>query len=40
MSAPINQQPELSIVVTARNDNHGGNLLHRMQIFVNGILVQ
>jgi len=30
----------LSIVVTARNDNHGGNLLHRMQIFVNGILVQ
>jgi len=27
----------LSIVVTARNDNHGGNLLHRIQLFINGI---
>lgn len=33
-------QPKLSIVATARNDTHGGNLLHRMQIFLNGILVQ
>lgn len=26
--------PYLSVVVTARNDDHGGNLLRRMQIFV------
>ena len=30
----------LSIVVTSRNDNHGGNLLHRMQLFVNGLMEQ
>ena len=28
--------PYLSLVVTARNDEHGGNLLNRMQAFVNG----
>src|SRR5215467_1007233 len=28
-------QPYLSIVVTARNDDHGGSLLRRMQTFVN-----
>lgn len=32
--------PYLSVVVTARNDNHGGNMLRRMQIFVNGLLYQ
>ncbi len=32
--------PLLSIVATARNDNHGGDLLQRMQIFINGILAQ
>lgn len=32
--------PELSIVVTSRNDNHGGNLLNRMQLFINGLLAQ
>lgn len=32
--------PYLSVVVTARNDNHGGNLLRRMQLFVNGLLAQ
>ena len=32
--------PYLSVVVTARNDDHGGNLLHRMQAFVNGLLGQ
>jgi hypothetical protein len=32
--------PYLSVVVTARNDNHGGNLLGRMQLFVNGLLEQ
>ncbi len=30
--------PKLSIVVTSRNDNHGGSLLKRMQIFINGLL--
>jgi hypothetical protein len=29
-------EPYLSLVVTARNDDHGGNLLGRMQMFVNG----
>jgi hypothetical protein len=33
-------QPYLSVVVTARNDDHGGNLLGRMQIFVNGWIAQ
>ncbi len=33
-------QPYLSLVVTARNDDHGGNLLGRMQIFVDGWLAQ
>lgn len=32
--------PYLSLVVTARNDDHGGNLLGRMQIFVNGWMAQ
>jgi hypothetical protein len=30
----------LSIVVTSRNDNHGGNLMHRTQLFINGLLEQ
>jgi hypothetical protein len=33
-------EPYLSLVVTARNDNHGGDLLHRMQIFTNGWIAQ
>ncbi|HEV3333766.1 MAG TPA: hypothetical protein VG096_22430 [Bryobacteraceae bacterium] len=33
-------QPYLSVVVTARNDDHGGNLLGRVQIFVNGWIAQ
>jgi hypothetical protein len=32
--------PYLSLVVTARNDDHGGNLLNRMQAFVNGWISQ
>ena len=32
--------PRLSVVVTARNDNHGGDMLQRMQIFVGGLLGQ
>ena len=30
-------RPYLSVVVTARNDDHGGGFLRRMQIFVNGL---
>jgi tetratricopeptide (TPR) repeat protein/2-polyprenyl-3-methyl-5-hydroxy-6-metoxy-1,4-benzoquinol methylase/predicted O-methyltransferase YrrM len=33
-------EPYLSIVVTSRNDDHGGNLLVRMQAFVDGIFAQ
>ncbi len=33
-------RPELSIVVTSRNDDHGGNLLRRIQNFVNTLLEQ
>ena len=32
--------PYLSVVVTARNDEHGGNLLQRMQTFVSSLLAQ
>jgi hypothetical protein len=32
--------PYLSVVVTSRNDDHGGSLLRRMQIFVDGLLGQ
>ena len=32
--------PYLSIVATSRNDDHGGDLLRRMQIFVDGLLAQ
>src|ERR1043166_6140457 len=37
MSSPA---PYLSIVVTARNDDHGGNLLARMQAFAGGWIAQ
>lgn len=33
-------EPYLSIVVTSRNDNHGGDMLKRMQIFLNTLLKQ
>ena len=33
-------EPYLSVVVTARNDDHGGNLLSRMQPFVSGWIAQ
>jgi hypothetical protein len=36
----VNAPPYLSVVVTARNDDHGANLLQRMQAFVNGLLAQ
>ncbi|MBI1745042.1 MAG: hypothetical protein HYR55_00450 [Acidobacteria bacterium] len=31
-------EPYLSFVVAARNDNYGGYFLHRMQIFINGLM--
>lgn len=36
----IDRPPYLSVVVTARNDDHGGNPLHRTQLFLNGLLEQ
>lgn len=33
-------RPYLSVVATARNDNHGGDLLRRMQLFIDGLLDQ
>ena len=32
--------PYISIVVASRNDNHGGDMLKRMRIFVNGLIHQ
>jgi glycosyltransferase involved in cell wall biosynthesis len=32
--------PDLTLVVTSRNDDHGGNLLNRAQIFVNTFMSQ
>lgn len=34
------EPPYLSVVAASRNDDHGGNLLERMQIFIDGILDQ
>jgi hypothetical protein len=34
------EAPYLSVVVTARNDDHGGNLLGRMQVFVDAWINQ
>lgn len=39
-AANVSESPYLSVVVTARNDDHGGNLLARMQAFVSGLLAQ
>jgi hypothetical protein len=40
-AAPLTSAvPYLSVVVTSRNDDHGGDLLRRMQIFVDGFLEQ
>src|SRR6266481_6896768 len=32
--------PYLTVVATARNDDHGGNPLYRMQLFVDGLISQ
>ena len=37
---PAAGDPYISLVVTARNDDHGGNLLDRMQAFVGGWIAQ
>ncbi|MFC1943176.1 hypothetical protein ACFLWO_01160 [Chloroflexota bacterium] len=34
------RNPYLSIVITSRNDDHGGNLLRRMQVSLSGLLEQ
>jgi hypothetical protein len=39
MSEP-NRPPQLSIVAASRNDDHGGNLFERMQLFVDGLADQ
>jgi hypothetical protein len=33
-------RPYLSVVATSRNDDHGGRLLHRMQVFIDGFIEQ
>lgn len=38
--ARADTEPYLSVVATSRNDDHGGNLLGRMQIFVDGLIEQ
>jgi hypothetical protein len=36
----VSQDPYISVVATSRNDDHGGNMLRRMQIFVNAWIEQ
>ena len=36
----MRNEPLLSVVATSRNDDHGGNLLVRMQYFVDGLVAQ
>lgn len=36
----VDQHPQLSVVATSRNDEHGGNLFARMQLFVDGLADQ
>ncbi len=38
--AAMSDAPRVSVVVTTRNDDHGGGLLRRTQIFVDGLLEQ
>lgn len=40
MSRAAPGSPYLSVVATSRNDDHGGNLLGRMQLFVDGLAAQ
>ena len=36
----MTRRPTVSVVVTSRNDDRGGGMLHRMQVFMNGLLRQ
>jgi hypothetical protein len=36
----VSDEPYVSVVATSRNDDHGGNLLRRMQLFVSGWIEQ
>ena len=36
----MDRKPLYSIVVTSRNDGHGGNIMKRMRLFTNGLLQQ
>jgi len=36
----VSQAPYISVVATSRNDDHGGNMLRRMQIFMNAWIEQ
>ncbi|MFC1908575.1 hypothetical protein ACFLXD_01705 [Chloroflexota bacterium] len=36
----LNKNPYLSIIIASRNDDHGGNLLRRMQVSLSGLLEQ
>lgn len=36
----MRDEPYISVVATSRNDDHGGSMLRRMQIFVNGWIEQ
>lgn len=36
----MKQQPLYSVVVTSRNDGHGGDIMKRMRLFVNGLYQQ
>jgi hypothetical protein len=40
MSEGSASAPQLSVVAVSRNDDHGGNMLERMQHFVNGFIAQ
>ena len=37
---PVSADPYVSVVATSRNDDHGGGMLRRMQIFVNAWIEQ
>lgn len=39
-ASPSSNRPYVSVVVTARNDDHGGNLPHRMNVFARGWVEQ
>ena len=40
MTGGASEKPYLSVVATARNDDHGGNPLYRTQLFINGLIAQ